>query len=139
VYICKKKRKKDNMEKFIRHGDMIIVRASKEEIAGKQAVKKDKSLTVGIGEVSGHSHLIRPLKKADGTVPSIFEYGDTKEVLVSEDVYSDNDGVLFEIRGGNAVITHEEHGPIILEEGIYKRWFQVVYNPYVKQLQKVRD
>jgi len=121
------------MENFIRQGDMFIVKLNRTDVQNKISVEK-KSLTVGVGEVSGHSHLIRPIGNA-----TLLEFGNENETLTNEDIFVDREETFFEVKGGNAVILHEEHGPIVLEEGVYKRYNQVAYNPFEKKLERVRD
>jgi hypothetical protein len=122
--------------KYFRHGDMCLAKIDTNEVKSNLKEKNRKSLTVGVGEVSGHNHMIRPLEGS-----TIVEFAEeNSEVLESEDTaYVDRDEILFEVRGKGAVITHQEHGPITLEPGIYKRYNQVSYNPFEGALQKVRD
>lgn len=122
------------MEGIKRQGDMEIVRVTKAEVEKLKSIVKQSTLTVGVGEVSGHSHLVRPI---DGA--RIVEYAVETEELVQEDIFSDREEIFFEVTGGRAVILHEEHGPQILEEGFYKRVNQLNYNPFQKRLEKVRD
>jgi hypothetical protein len=116
-----------------RHGDMILLKITKSDLPGSKTVEK-KSLTVGVGEVSGHSHLLRPIGSA-----TILEYGADTAELTSEDKFVEKEEIFFEIRGGNAVILHEEHGPIVFTPGFYKRYNQVAYNPFEKRLKAVAD
>ena len=115
-----------------RHGDMIILQVAKSDLPTKSVEKK--SLTVGVGEVSGHSHLVRPVGKTQ-----IFEFGTDNDTLTSEDIFVAKDEIFFEVRGGNAVILHEEHAAITLTPGFYKRLNQVSYNPFEKRLKAVAD
>lgn len=124
---------KKNQFNARRHGDMIILKIDKSELPGSKSVEK-KSLTVGVGEVSGHSHLVRPIGNA-----TILEYGNDTAELTKEDIFVEKEEIFFEVKGGNAVITHEEHGPIVLTEGFYKRYNQVAYNPFEKRLKAVAD
>jgi hypothetical protein len=117
-----------------RHGDMIIVRVDSVNENQTKTITKDASLTLGVGEVSGHSHLVRPLGTA-----TIVEYAAEDQDLTREDIFTDRDELFFEVKGGNAVILHEEHDPHILSEGTYKRWFQISYNPFEQRLQQVKD
>lgn len=117
-----------------RQGDMELIKVSKEDVANMKSIDKTHSITVGIGEVSGHSHLVRPIGNA-----TIVEFASESEELVKEDIFSDREEIFFEVKGGNAVILHEEHGPQILEPGVYKRFNQLSYNPFQKRLEKVRD
>jgi len=122
------------MKNVKRQGDMEIIVLKKDAVKGMKAIDKTNSLTVGVGEVSGHSHLVRPCK---GT--TLVEYASESEVLTKEDIFVDRDELFFEVKGGNAIMFHDEHGPTVLEPGVYKRLNQVMYNPFEKRLEKVRD
>ncbi len=122
------------MEKVIRQGDMIFNKIDKSVVANKKKVTKSTTLTVGVGETSGHKHLVMPVGNT-----TILEYGQDSDVLTEEDLFVDREEIFFEVIGGNAIVRHEEHDAIILEPGVYKRWNQVSYNPFEKKLQKVRD
>jgi hypothetical protein len=50
----------------------------------------------------------------------------------------ERENIFFEVRG-TAVMMHEEHGPITLDEGVYLRTVQRQYNPFTNALEKVRD
>jgi hypothetical protein len=50
----------------------------------------------------------------------------------------ERENIFFEVKG-TAVIMHEEHGPITLDEGIYLRTVQRQYNPFSEALERVRD
>jgi hypothetical protein len=93
-----------------------------------------KKLTVGLGEVTGHSHEVFAL---DDSV--IIEHHNIAgyDSLEIKDLV-DRENIYFEIKG-SAVIMHEEHGPITLDEGIYVRTVQRQFNPFTKALEKVRD
>ncbi|GIV43846.1 MAG: hypothetical protein KatS3mg035_0969 [Bacteroidia bacterium] len=116
-----------------RHGDMIIFKISKEQVEGKQQAPL-KKLTVGLGEVTGHSHEIIALDDSqviEHHNVSGYDSMEIQKLVERENIY-------FEVKG-QAVIMHEEHEPIILEEGFYVRTVQRQYNPFSKALEKVRD
>lgn len=122
-----------NKKEIYRHGDMLIIKVDKitppKEEFGTQEVK---SLTVGLGESTGHSHTIVPVNKESKITVWNF---DSKEV---KDEFADDDQIFFEVKG-TATILHEEHDPITLEEGKYVRLKQIQYNPFDKKLAAVRD
>ena len=118
-------------EPIYRHGDMIIFKVSK--LKGKNMAKNRKKLVVGLGEVTGHSHDVLALK--DSEVIGVYD-GD---VEVTENDLAEMDRLFFEVVGNGAVITHEEHKPILLKEGFYLRINQVEFNPFTQELEKVRD
>ena len=120
--------------KKIRQGDMILLKIDKSQLGNRKVVSKTSTLTVGVGETSGHRHLVMPV---GNTI--IKEYANEGEQLTAEDLFVDREEIFFEVLGGNAVIRHEEHDAIILEPGLYKRWNQISYNPFEKKLERVRD
>lgn len=116
-----------------RHGDMIIFKINEEDIPflKKTEIKK---LTIGLGEVTGHSHEIIAL---DDSI--IIEHHD----LVGYDSketreLADRNNIYFQIKG-SAIIMHEEHNPITLNEGFYLRTTQRQFNPFNQTIEKVLD
>lgn len=116
-----------------RHGDMTIFKVSKDQIAGMESTEL-KKLTIGLGEVTGHSHEIFPLD--DSTIIEHHNIAGYDTTEIRDLVEREN--IFFEVKG-KAVIMHEEHGPITLDEGVYLRTVQRQYNPFSKALEKVRD
>lgn len=114
-----------------RHGDMIIFKV--DSASGEKTSKYKKKLIVGLGEVTGHSHDVVALQESE--VIGFYD-GD---VEITEEDLAEMDRLFFEVKGNGAVITHEEHKPIYLSEGCYLRINQVEYNPFTKELERVRD
>lgn len=112
---------------YLRHGDVTLERT--DEILEGFKAKKVPHLVVALGEVTGHSHKVLPIGDA--------------EVLVLEkeghSVHPDDNDIPFMVQGGNAMIIHEEHEPIILEPGIYNRKMKVQFNPFKNAIENVRD
>jgi hypothetical protein len=116
-----------------RHGDMTIFKVSKTQISGMKS-KELKKLTLGLGEVTGHSHEVFALDNStiiEHHNVSGYDTAELRDLVERENIF-------FEVKG-QAVIMHEEHGPITLDEGIYLRTVQRQYNPFTKVLEKVRD
>lgn len=116
-----------------RHGDMTIFKVSKTQVSGMET-KELKKLTLGLGEVTGHSHEVFALDNSTIIEHHNIAGYDTTEL---RDLV-ERENIFFEVKG-SAVIMHEEHGPITLEEGVYLRTVQRQYNPFTKVLEKVRD
>ncbi len=120
---------------IVRHGDMFIFRVDKSQVEGMKTASL-KKLTLGLGETTGHSHEVIALD--DSTIiehyDSNFSGYDSAEIME----LTSREKIFFEIKG-KAVVMHEEHGPITLDEGIYIRTVQRQYNPFTKALEKVRD
>lgn len=116
-----------------RHGDMTIFKVSKDQVKGMEKAKI-KKLTLGLGEVTGHSHEVIALDDS-----MIIEHHNVAGYDSAEiKALTDRENIFFEVKG-KAVILHEEHGPITLEEGFYLRTVQRQYNPFSKALERVRD
>lgn len=117
----------------IRHGDMILFKISAER-AEKMVQRVTNELTVGLGEVSGHAHKIRPV----GPKAEVLEFSENFENSGTQE-FIERPSVIFQVKGGNAVISHEEHAPVILEPGLYERIIQVNFDPFADELRRVRD
>lgn len=102
----------------IRHGDVFIFKLNK-KISSK-GFKKEKTLTLALGEVTGHSHKLSSIE------------GD---ILV--DVMEENSSYLFELTN-DSILTHEEHEPITLKPGQYISLIQTEYDP-IDHRKKVLD
>jgi hypothetical protein len=110
------------MKKIIinRHGDLGIVLIDKLP-DGLVRVGGD-GFVLAIGETTGHQHTI------------------TKERPETEiNIYQDSEGRHYlEIKKANAVITHQEHKPLVLAPGIYIQDVQVEFDE-LEELRKVND
>jgi hypothetical protein len=117
-----------------RHGDMTLLKVTRESISEMTQQKSLKRITLGLGEVTGHSHEVIAL---DDSV--IIEHHNISgyDSMEIKDL-TDRENIFFEVKG-SAVVLHEEHGPITLEEGLYLRTVQRQYNPFSKALERVRD
>ncbi len=111
-----------------RQGDVLILKVEE----GGAAMKKGETVTLALGEVTGHAHKIIPKEGA--------------ELFFSKS----EDGTIIEVRGGAAVLYHgndsqiarqindlhvfdhaleDTHAPIVLTPGFYKAWIQREYDP----------
>jgi hypothetical protein len=88
-----------------RHGD-IMVAACEAIPAGATELP---TLTLALGEVTGHSHRIE-----DPRTANVFEWRGVRYIQVTADA---------------ARLIHEEHGPIVLPRGTYRSWHQREYTP----------
>ena len=122
------------MTKIIaRHGDMTIFQVTKDQVKGMETAEL-KRLTLGLGEVTGHSQEVIALD--DSIIIEHHNVAGYDSAEIKD--LTDRENIFFEVKG-RAVIMHEEHGPITLEEGIYLRTTQRQYNPFTQALEKVRD
>ncbi len=90
---------------MIRQGDVLVKSI---EAMPKGTAKNQKNLTLALGEVTGHSHVL----EVDAPV----------KVL-------EMDNSIFFTTTEPAQITHQEHGTIDIPEGIYEKVQQKEYAP----------
>ena len=110
--------KKIKSKLYARHGDVFIFKVNS-KIPFKN-YKKQKTLTLALGEVTGHSHKL----SSNG-----------EDILVEENFGEDSH--LFEIFS-ESILTHEEHEPIVLKPGKYMSIIQMEYDP-IEHRKKVID
>ena len=108
------------MEKLIRHGDLGIIKLSKLPKNLKEKKSKDNKFILALGEVTGHKHVLTPIKES-----TVKFYEDEKGNHVLE-------------INGTALLTHEEHATIKLDTGIWYQTVQVEYDP-LENYKKVID
>lgn len=110
-----------------RHGDVGIFKVKKDR--STLTSKKQKSLTVALGEMTGHHHTVLPTK------------GSVIESLGNTD--TDQESIFFSVTGAPAVFTHQEHDLAVLEplneDEAYVRVIQNEYQPFEKIIQRVAD
>lgn len=96
-----------------RQGDVLVMTA----LAIPKTAKRQKKCVLALGEVTGHAHQIK-----------------TDAVL-----WLDQDGTKYvQVRGSEATIVHEEHGPIVLSgPAIYRVTQQREYTP--EEIRNVAD
>lgn len=120
-----------------RQGDILFIRTKKASMKGQYTAKKKEELTVALGEVSGHHHTAFAL--GDTCTINHLEYD--HEVGVSNT--NEIDAIFFEVSGGNVVVTHQEHDPILLEQTeedeVWVRMIQVEFDPFSETLRRAMD
>ncbi len=105
------------MNKQYRQGDVLLVRTQHQELFGATRVPRDQGrIILALGEATGHAHAIAA---ADA---ELLEVTDSERYLRVD---------------GPAALTHEEHGAIDLEPGLYRVIRQREYGPGVAEY--VRD
>jgi hypothetical protein len=110
-----------NIEKIYRHGDVIIFRlAPTEQPFENIPTKTVNKLTLALGEVTGHSHILEG------------------EIEVAENENLKNSDLYFQIQN-RALLSHQEHDTIVLEKGIYLKVNQVEYDPFTEITRYVMD
>jgi hypothetical protein len=115
-----------------RHGDVILQKMKLTKTPSFQ--KRVKSLTIAEGEHTGHHHTAFGLGSAE--IVSLTQ-------LAEGSAANDMETMMFKVEGGNAILRHEEHNPILLtptaEDEVYVRTIQKEYDPFAKTMQRVRD
>lgn len=92
--------------KHYRQGDVLVIPVN----SIPKKLKRTNKVTLALGEVTGHHHTI-----TSGAVG----YGDNIDSLVD----------YFEVTAEEAILTHQEHDPISLPKGKYRKIIQVEYSP----------
>lgn len=88
-----------------RHGDIMV--AAAETVPAEARVLP--TVTLALGEVTGHSHRIE-----DPASAQVLEYRGVRYLKITAE---------------SARLIHEEHHPIVLPRGIYTFWHQREYTP----------
>lgn len=113
--------------KYYRHGDVTLEVIS--QIPKELKEIKTSKVVLALGEVTGHAHSVIPIGDAE---LSVFSVDDNKPGAVLDEIF-------FQVKKGKCLLIHEEHEPIILEEGIYHRQMKRQYNPFTKAVENVKD
>ena len=108
------------MEKWIRHGDVIIKQITATEYEQMDASPKN-NLTIAYGEATGHHHTLQA------------ETG-TAQVLVS----ATNEAVAFKVDQKTDLI-HQEHNTLQIPKGYYRVEFEKEYEPLEQTQRRVYD
>ena len=95
------------MAKMIRQGDVLFVPVS----SLPKGAKKKGTKTVAYGEVTGHHHTMVE-----------------QDTCAKAEVYN-LEGQLFAKVSGDVVVTHQEHAPLAIDEGLYRIVIQREYTP----------
>lgn len=101
---------------FARQGDVFIFKMNRKKSISN--MKKQKEITLALGEVTGHSHKL----------------SSTDDILFCD---TNIDSKLFEVKS-IATLIHEEHNAIVLPPGQYMSIIQVEYDP-IEHRKKVTD
>lgn len=128
---------KNSSSNFQRHGDMLIQRVTNPEKLKELKKKRRENLPIGLGEVTGHAHNIKPFE--GGEVIEIANENELAESNSNFEASADRDRVYFEVTGNGALVHHEEHEPQIIEPGIYTRVIQKSYSVVDETSRRVRD
>jgi hypothetical protein len=97
--------------KMIRQGDVGIFPIATLPMNAKRQDLPRPDLVLAYGEVTGHAHRILAPHKV-----SMWHAGEQRYIVVEGDA-----------AGKGATLTHEEHGPQVLEPGVYQVKIQREY------------
>lgn len=98
-----------------RHGDLLI----KPTKSNKKGKVKD-SLTLALGEFTGHSHQLKG------------------KVALLDGVVGES-GLTFKVEDVAATLSHEEHNPIEIQPGTYVVEIEREYSYFDREIEKVVD
>ena len=106
--------------KFARQGDVLIQHIPEDSIDLSKATRIDNTV-LAYGEVTGHKHQVVPIETDNAII------GENK---AAELFRLDDSGTLYlRVNASTARLQHEEHGPIIFNQGLYKIGIQQEYTP----------
>jgi hypothetical protein len=113
---------KSGRNKYFRHGDVLLIRVQDEnELKGNEAkLIATGNTVVQEGEITGHAHRL----SGQTEIYANLENPDEKYVAVVN---------------GEAVLSHEEHKPITIDEGLYKVVIEREFDPTTEVTRKVYD
>jgi len=108
---------------MFRQGDVLVVLTAVASLPkGAKEITPDpaRGIVLAFGEVTGHAHAITVADKAKPPV-RYFDAGAERYLQVLEKV----------------TLNHEEHGAILLNEGVYRQAFQV--EDFGEEVRRVAD
>lgn len=106
-------RETERVMPLYRHGDLLVQSAGSVPTDARPL----QHLVLAEGELTGHSHRI-----AERDAAQLFQRGNDMFLSVTSD---------------SATLVHQEHGPIVLTQGVYRVWRQREYAP--REIRFVRD
>jgi|SRR5215212_4747268 len=118
---------KNKGEEFVRHGDVLLVRVHNTEEIKDKAGKLVATGTniVQKGELTGHAHRLSSRGSAQTEIFANIENPDERFVAVMGEE--------------GAMLTHEEHKQVNLDEGLYKVVIEREFDPTTELTQRVYD
>lgn len=114
---------------LVQQGDVLfyLQGAEQEMPAGLKRVPNTNGLaTFALGEATGHHHsaVIEPTTDGEDNI----------------ELYEDDKGQLWcKVLEKPATVTHQEHGPVFLEPGLYRRGIVKEYDHLAEEARQVRD
>ncbi len=125
--------------RILRHGDVILYKLSAQQLAEKMQQGVLSRL------FGNKNELPQPPPMKGNPRKHVLAYGETtghSHVLEGDfDVLAEDAGkneLSFRVNS-SAVLTHEEHDRIVLDEGIYLKVTQVEYDPFNDLIRQIRD
>lgn len=105
---------------YARQGDLDIKSIS----SLPKSLKEGKSKIIAFGEATGHHHKLVEL-----------------DIETQLNTYLDelNKQVYFEVKGGRANLTHQEHKTVILDPGVYRVDTERTYDYFTETITQVKD
>lgn len=122
-----------------RQGDILFVKTKKSNFNKKFDAHKKDTLTVALGEVSGHHHTMFGKSEDTEILENVEEGGEPTK----RENTNDTTAMFFEVKNGEAVVTHQEHDPVSLEatqeDEVWVRVIQVEHDPFENSMRRVMD
>ena len=107
---------------LIRQGDVLVRQTTKVPSADAKRITDNGRVILAYGEVTGHSHQVIE------AAPEMPVMGDPDPVPAME-LFEEPDGTRLLVVKRDALLTHQEHGPITLAPGGYEVIRQREYHP----------
>ena len=101
---------------YFRQGDILFEKI--DEVDKSKQVLDTK--TVALGEITGHSH----------------SFNKQSQILLSKKADEDIPTQLVVLDEGGAQLTHQEHLPINIPQGVYRIRREQSYNPFLRNIQR---
>jgi len=102
---------------YYQHGDVIITKINKLPDNAKIVKPKASGNILADGESTGHAHVVDPTKTV------MYSVGTALYLVVKE----------------RATVTHEEHKPIDIDEGVYEIGRVQEYDHFAEEARNVED
>ena len=111
-------------QQMIRQGDVLVRPTTKAPSAKAKSVTDNGRVILAYGEVTNHAHEVIPATDNADPVPAM-------------ELFEEPDGTRLLVVQRDALLRHEEHGPIALAPGGYEVIRQVEYSP--AEIRQVAD
>ena len=107
--------------RLFQQGDVLLTSGAKIPAGAKKVPRKNGRVVLAEGEQTGHQHVVDDA--IDRELAELLEM-DGKRYLDVKDTLT---------------VVHEEHGPVVLEPGVYEVGIVREFDPFAEAVRQVRD